>query len=197
MFLILNCFTDVNSQIISKYDSCATLVGKIVDANTKEPLVGASVVLLSISKGAATDNNGNYFILDIMPGLYNIEFSDLGYSKRIIENVLLKPKEKKTINFELPDWADDLALQADEDIKNGKIQILVGGMVAFCGDFDEVNEICKEFGFEYVIMGCGFLWESKYNEKVYKYLDEVNGDCWREKFEKRMKELCEEYQEEN
>ena len=41
------------------------LSGKIVDAETREPLVGANIILIDTYMGAATDINGSYFILNI------------------------------------------------------------------------------------------------------------------------------------
>ncbi|MCW8805574.1 MAG: carboxypeptidase-like regulatory domain-containing protein, partial [Ignavibacteriaceae bacterium] len=44
--------------------------GKIIDADTKEPLIGANIILMNTNLGAATDIDGNYFILNITPGTY-------------------------------------------------------------------------------------------------------------------------------
>jgi hypothetical protein len=43
------------------------LSGLITDADTKEPLIGANVLIEGTSVGAATDINGEYFILNITP----------------------------------------------------------------------------------------------------------------------------------
>ena len=51
------------------------LSGKVIDADTKEPLIGANVVLLNTDLGAATDVDGNYFILNITPGTYQVKLA--------------------------------------------------------------------------------------------------------------------------
>ncbi len=147
---------EIHSQnyTVSKCDTCAVLNGKVTDADTKEPLIGANVVLVADEIGAATNVDDNFIVRDIKPGLYNIKCSYTGYSKKIIENVLLKPGEIRTINFELPDYGEEFSLQADEDIKNGDVKILIGGLPVFCVPFDEVNDLCSEFGFRYELMGC-------------------------------------------
>jgi hypothetical protein len=180
----------------TKCDSCATLFGKVLDSNTKEPLVGANVLLELPDLGAATDIDGHYIIKNIRSGMYNIKCSYIGYMTQIVDSVLLASFEKKEINIEMVDEGEGLALEADEDIKNGDIKILIGGLPVFCAPFDEVNDLCEEYGFKYELMGCSFLWTSKYNEKVYKYLDEINGEGWKERFEKELDELCKEYSEE-
>lgn len=174
----------------AKCDSCAILTGKVTDADTKEPLITAEVKILSSDIRTLTDVDGNYIIYDIKPGLYDIKFSYVGNSTKKIENVLLNPNEKRTINVELSDYGEELALEADEDIKNGDIKILIGGLPIFCAPFEEVNALCKLFGFRYELMGCVVVLTKKYNEKVYEYLEERNGKGWRDRFKKAMDELC-------
>ena len=199
IFLFLIFYTEIHSQdrIKSKCDNCAVLTGRVIDADTKEPLIGVKVELLSTGIATSTNVEGNYIIYDIKPGSYDIQCSYIAYTTTKIENILLKPGEKRTVDIDLPDYSLEFSLQADEDIKNGDIKILIGGLPVFCAPFDEVNDVCEEFGFRYELMGCTFLWTDKYNEKIYKYLDEINGKGWRERFDKRMDELCEKYSNED
>jgi len=55
------------------------IAGRVVDANTGEPLIGVNVVISGTSMGAATDIDGNYFIINIPPGIYEIKASLVGY----------------------------------------------------------------------------------------------------------------------
>lgn len=41
------------------------ITGNVTDAVTKEPLIGANIVILNTNLGAATDIDGNYYILNI------------------------------------------------------------------------------------------------------------------------------------
>ena len=52
--------------------------GKVLDADTGEPLIGANIIILNTNLGAATDIDGNYFILNITPGECKIRFSYVG-----------------------------------------------------------------------------------------------------------------------
>ena len=54
--------------------------GKVIDAGTGEPLIGANVLILGTSLGAATDLEGNYFIINIPPGRYEVKASSIGYN---------------------------------------------------------------------------------------------------------------------
>jgi hypothetical protein len=63
--------------------------GNVLDAKSKEPLIGANVIIkaqlvngneipLDTPRGAASDVNGYYFILNIPPGQYTLQASDIG-----------------------------------------------------------------------------------------------------------------------
>ena len=54
------------------------LAGKVTDAVTGEPLLGANIVLQGTSFGAASDINGNYTVLNIPPGNYTVKVTYLG-----------------------------------------------------------------------------------------------------------------------
>lgn len=63
------------------------IAGKVTDAQTGEPLPGANVILEGTTKGAASDANGNYAILNVPPGKYNVRFRFIGYRSVLITNV--------------------------------------------------------------------------------------------------------------
>ncbi len=62
------------------------IAGTVLDAATKEPLVGANVVIEGTSMGAATDLDGKYTILNIPPGNYNVRASAVGYQAMEIKD---------------------------------------------------------------------------------------------------------------
>ncbi|NUN70829.1 MAG: TonB-dependent receptor [Bacteroidetes bacterium] len=63
------------------------LAGNIIDKDTKEPIIGASVVIVGTNFGSAADIEGNYFILNIPPGAYTIRISAIGYQSALFKNV--------------------------------------------------------------------------------------------------------------
>ncbi|MDV6234608.1 TonB-dependent receptor [Leptospira ellisii] len=52
--------------------------GKIVDADSGDPVFGATIVVRSLKKGTRTDFDGKY-VLDLPPGTYQVEFQMIGY----------------------------------------------------------------------------------------------------------------------
>ena len=53
--------------------------GIIIDESNNNPLVGANVFLSNLNEGSATNNNGEFLITDISPGIYELEVSAIGY----------------------------------------------------------------------------------------------------------------------
>jgi len=77
------------------------LSGKIIDAATKEPLIGANVVVVNSNLGAATNVNGEYFILNVPPGTYTVKVSYVGYSPKQVSDVRVVGGITFELNVEL------------------------------------------------------------------------------------------------
>lgn len=75
--------------------------GKVTDKTTGEALVGVNIVLLGTMQGAATDINGNYFILNIQPGIYSVKAAMIGYKSVIVKSVHVSADQTTHLSFEL------------------------------------------------------------------------------------------------
>jgi len=69
--------------------SLAQTSGKISGtvSSDGQPLVGANVLIEGTSYGAATDENGQYYILDVPVGVYEIEAQYIGYKTLTVNNI--------------------------------------------------------------------------------------------------------------
>jgi len=81
--------------------SVGKLAGRVVDANTKEPLIGANIIILNTELGAATNIDGEYFILNVSPGTYTIKVSYVGYGSKEIQDIRIVPSITYELNAEL------------------------------------------------------------------------------------------------
>ena len=77
------------------------IAGTIRDAETGEPLIGANVLVLGTSLGAATDLNGQFEIPHVRPGEYTLRVTYIGYETQLITGVKVKPGETTTLEIQL------------------------------------------------------------------------------------------------
>jgi outer membrane receptor protein involved in Fe transport len=77
------------------------LTGKVTDATTNEALIGTNIVLVGTNMGAAADVQGNYFILNIPPGTYQVKATQIGYSPTTIQNVKISVDQTTRIDIKL------------------------------------------------------------------------------------------------
>jgi hypothetical protein len=77
------------------------LKGKILDGETKEPLVAVNIEILNTINGAATDMDGFYFIPGLPVGNYSIKLSYLGYEPQVLTDLIIRPGRTTFMNTEL------------------------------------------------------------------------------------------------
>ncbi len=77
------------------------IVGNITDASTGQPLVGCSIFIENLMLGDATDEDGNYLILNLPSGTHNVRAKMLGYNTQVVEGVKVSSGLTVTLDFEL------------------------------------------------------------------------------------------------
>ncbi|HED06864.1 MAG TPA: TonB-dependent receptor [Ignavibacteria bacterium] len=75
--------------------------GKVIDAKSGEPIIGANVLIMGTTLGAAADVDGNFFIINIPPGKYKVKVSSIGYNIVLIKNVKVSVDQTTKLNFKL------------------------------------------------------------------------------------------------
>ncbi len=87
-----------------------TLKGKVVDAESQSPLVGANVVVLETNPvfGTITDTDGSYIIENVPIGRHKIQFSFIGYQDKTIPEILLTSGKERVVNVGLKEAVTDL-----------------------------------------------------------------------------------------
>lgn len=64
-----------------------TIAGRVLEAGTNEPLIGAQVVITGTTIGAATDVDGYYRIINVSPGTYELRATYVGYQTIVRQGV--------------------------------------------------------------------------------------------------------------
>ena len=70
--------------------TAATIKGTISDSDNKDPLIGASVLVLETTIGANTDIDGFYTIQNIPEGNYQLKITYIGYEPFISDSIFLE-----------------------------------------------------------------------------------------------------------
>ncbi|NWF88768.1 MAG: carboxypeptidase-like regulatory domain-containing protein [Ignavibacteriaceae bacterium] len=78
-----------------------SVTGRVVDGNSGESIIGANVFLEGTNLGGATDLDGRYVIKNVPLGKYNIIFSFISYSRKIIADVSVTSSEPIVLNASL------------------------------------------------------------------------------------------------
>jgi hypothetical protein len=93
--LLFFCSTSIFAQ------STGSIGGTVLDAKDNTPLIGATIKIVGSNQGAITDDNGDYIILNVDVGTYDIEASYVGYDKRIQKGLRVSVDTKSKADFAL------------------------------------------------------------------------------------------------
>lgn len=96
------------------------IAGNVTDKTTGEPLPFVNIIIMGTNLGAATDLDGNYVILNIPPGKYNIKAQYIGYQPVSVENVSVSIDLTTTLDFTL----SESAVELEEVIVQGRADLL-------------------------------------------------------------------------
>ena len=77
-----------------------SISGNVVDAKTGEPVIGAAVNVEDTGIWAISDENGTFFLPDIRPGDYAVQFSCLGFVDKRLSFVVRKDIPNLTIKLD-------------------------------------------------------------------------------------------------
>ncbi len=99
IFLIIIIFPLLLSKTLG--GTTGKIAGKVTDKETGEPLAGVNIIIKGTMMGAASDAEGNYYIINIPPGIYSVKASLIGYASVTITNVKVSADQTTRIDFEL------------------------------------------------------------------------------------------------
>jgi hypothetical protein len=85
----------------SLFAAAGKIAGKVTDKATGEGIPGVNVVIAGTTLGAATNLDGEYTILNVPPGTYQLKFSAIGYSPVTFNDVRVNIDLTTRINAQL------------------------------------------------------------------------------------------------
>ncbi len=96
LFIIIYLILIASGSVFSQ-----SIKGKVTDVSNSDPLVGAVIKVQGTSLGTLADLEGYFEITDISPGVYNLEFSYIGYTSKILKDVKVLPDEVTNLNVSM------------------------------------------------------------------------------------------------
>lgn len=96
-----------------------TIRGRILDQDSKYPLIGANVIIVGSDPilGSSTDLDGYYRVEEVPLGRHDIRVTYLGYEEKFIPNVLLTSGKEVELNIDL---VESIIVQEEVVIKAQK-----------------------------------------------------------------------------
>lgn len=102
-------------EIISK---TGTIKGRVVDAVTNESLPGVNIVIKGTLTGTITGLDGNYELISIKSGAFDIQYSYVSYKTEVIRDVQVNEGEVTLLDVALNPTTTDM----DEVVVKGKFR---------------------------------------------------------------------------
>ena len=78
-------------------DTKGKLTGRIVDTR-EQPVLGANIIVVGTTSGAAADQDGHYNILNVPAGVYDVRISAVGYQTSLVREVRVNAGQTTTLN---------------------------------------------------------------------------------------------------
>jgi hypothetical protein len=167
--------------------------GTIIDGKTKEPLVGANVLILNLNDGVSSDKSGSFYLF-LNPGKYVLKISCIGYNS-LIDTINITNHNNKFLRYEL----EEIEIRGTEE----KVFVLTKEAALkdiskkqyriFIAEYDDsirtiIEKVAVNYGFKvywpddvYMIVSA-----DQYNDTMIKYLEKQNGKGWYSRFIKDL-----------
>jgi outer membrane receptor for ferrienterochelin and colicin len=153
-------------------ETTGTLSGRVLDKITREPVIGAHVVLVATRQGTATDMDGKFSLDQLPPGSYSLQVSALGYLPAVADEITVMPSrtgrvevlleattlEGETVTFttgyfssDSPDLPTSARSLRYEEVRRAPgaiedVQRAIQAMPGVAGQSDQNNEIVVRGG---------------------------------------------------
>ncbi|MBN1350100.1 carboxypeptidase-like regulatory domain-containing protein [candidate division KSB1 bacterium] len=120
--------------------------GKVLDARTKEPLIGTNVIVLDTERGASTDMDGKYIIKGVPVGTYRLRFDYIGYKSVFKTDIVVISANPVYVDAELTETSiegEEVVVTAGYFVEEDKVQPSTIGLSReeirrFPGGFEDV-----------------------------------------------------------
>jgi hypothetical protein len=104
-FLVTSCWILISVPLFSQ---TGIIKGRVSNKLNNEAISFAIIQIIDTEKGAETDDNGDYEIVGLNPGLYKIKASIVGFKEAEVFEIQVTNAKPTEINFELEELTSDI-----------------------------------------------------------------------------------------
>ncbi|MEM8526887.1 MAG: TonB-dependent receptor [Bacteroidota bacterium] len=141
----------------SQSEITQTIRGTVVDAQSKYPIIGATVQLIQNGDavGTSTDVDGNFSLEDAPLGRNSILVSYIGYEEKVVPNILVSSGKETVLNIELEEKLtalDEVVVKANREqdavnsMASGSVRLLsMEELMRFSGSFGDPARMAQNY----------------------------------------------------
>lgn len=132
--------------VLPSWAQTARITGVVIDAENKEPLIGASIYIEQLKRGEVTGQNGTFVLDKLAAGTYTTVISYMGYHSHT-ETVVLREGESRKLVVRLKEEAQSLgevtvtAKSEARKLREQAMPIAVISMSQLQGTVNSVSDI--------------------------------------------------------
>lgn len=102
------CFGLTHLSLAQEKELYGSIKGKVIDSETKQPLVGVSVLIPELQIGNSTDLEGTFSIPRVKIGSYTLAFSYISYERVLSADIIVRSERITYVNVEMKPSTIDL-----------------------------------------------------------------------------------------
>ncbi len=85
-----------------------TIRGTVYDANSREPLFGANIILAELNKGTITNTDGRFIFEDVSVGRYSLHIRFVGYEPVLLPELLVSSGKEVVLDIAMQTAISDI-----------------------------------------------------------------------------------------
>lgn len=115
--IIIGILTFLFLPILLYSQTTGKISGKVIDAETGEAMIGANVILVGTQTGAATGEDGTFYIINVPPKVYTVKVRMVGYGTVVFNDVTVSVNR----TIELPIQMKVASIEGEEVVVTAKV----------------------------------------------------------------------------
>ncbi|MBK7763636.1 MAG: TonB-dependent receptor [Bacteroidetes bacterium] len=125
----------------AKAENTQTIKGQVLDKQSQSPVIGATIIILASNplQGATTDVNGQFTILQVKPGRYELKVSYSGYKELVIPGIVVTSGKEVILDISIEETVKHLKSATVKGTSKNRVLNEMSTVSARTFSMEEVN----------------------------------------------------------